>query len=105
MQVIKSIPNNHTMTGDWKYLFITYGMAIMFYSMMAWLFWFRSKGRAKHMIAFIMLMIALQNVKDLAIIDTDKAYDPSLSAIATCVTSSPCRYTASSSWNCAGRDG
>ena len=59
------------MTGDWKYLFITYGMAIMFYSMMAWLFWFRSKGRAKHMIAFIMLMIALQNVKDLAIIDTD----------------------------------
>lgn len=85
MQVIKSIPNNHTMTGDWKYLFITYGMAIMFYSMMAWLFWFRSKGRAKHMIAFIMLMIALQNVKDLAIIDTDNAYDPSLSAIATCV--------------------
>lgn len=85
MQVIKSIPNNHTMTGDWKYLFITYGMAIMFYSMMAWLFWFRSKGRAKHMIAFIMLMIALQNVKDLAIIDTDSAYDPSLSAIATCV--------------------
>lgn len=73
------------MTGDWKYLFITYGMAIMFYSMMAWLFWFRSKGRAKHMIAFIMLMIALQNVKDLAIIDTDNAYDPSLSAIATCV--------------------
>ena len=60
-------------------------MAIMFYSMMAWLFWFRSKGRAKHMIAFIMLMIALQNVKDLAIIDTDNAYDPSLSAIATCV--------------------
>ena len=85
MQVIKSIPNNHTMTGDWKYLFITYGMAIMFYSMMAWLFWFRSKGRAKHMIAFIMLMIALQNVKDLAIIDTDNVYDPSLSAIATCV--------------------
>ena len=85
MQVIKSIPNNHTMTGDWKYLFITYGMAIMFYSMMAWLFWFRSRGRAKHMIAFIMLMIALQNVKDLAIIDTDNAYDPSLSAIATCV--------------------
>lgn len=85
MHVIKSIPNNHTMTGDWKYLFITYGMAIMFYSMMAWLFWFRSKGRAKHMIAFIMLMIALQNVKDLAIIDTDNAYDPSLSAIATCV--------------------
>lgn len=85
MQVIKSIPNNHTMTDDWKYLFITYGMAIMFYSMMAWLFWFRSKGRAKHMIAFIMLMIALQNVKDLAIIDTDNAYDPSLSAIATCV--------------------
>lgn len=85
MQVIKSIPNNHTVTGDWKYLFITYGMAIMFYSMMAWLFWFRSKGRAKHMIAFIMLMIALQNVKDLAIIDTDNAYDPSLSAIATCV--------------------
>lgn len=85
MQVIKSIPNNHTMIGDWKYLFITYGMAIMFYSMMAWLFWFRSKGRAKHMIAFIMLMIALQNVKDLAIIDTDNAYDPSLSAIATCV--------------------
>lgn len=85
MQVIKSILNNHTMTGDWKYLFITYGMAIMFYSMMAWLFWFRSKGRAKHMIAFIMLMIALQNVKDLAIIDTDNAYDPSLSAIATCV--------------------
>lgn len=85
MQVIKSIPNDHTMTGDWKYLFITYGMAIMFYSMMAWLFWFRSKGRAKHMIAFIMLMIALQNVKDLAIIDTDNAYDPSLSAIATCV--------------------
>ena len=85
MQVIKSIPNNHTMTGDWKYLFITYGMAIMFYSMMAWLFWFQSKGRAKHMIAFIMLMIALQNVKDLAIIDTDNAYDPSLSAIATCV--------------------
>jgi len=85
LQVIKSIPNNHTMTGDWKYLFITYGMAIMFYSMMAWLFWFRSKGRAKHMIAFIMLMIALQNVKDLAIIDTDNAYDPSLSAIATCV--------------------
>lgn len=85
MQVIKSIPNNHTMTGDWKYLFITYGMAIMFYSMMAWLFWFRSKGRAKHMVAFIMLMIALQNVKDLAIIDTDNAYDPSLSAIATCV--------------------
>lgn len=85
MQVIKSIPNNHTMTGDWKYLFITYGMAIMFYSMMAWLFWFRSKGRAKHMIAFIMLMIALQNVKDLAIIYTDNAYDPSLSAIATCV--------------------
>ncbi|WP_288591862.1 AraC family transcriptional regulator [uncultured Prevotella sp.] len=73
------------MTGDWKYLFITYGMAIMFYSMMAWLFWFRSKGRAKHMIAFIMLMIALQNVKDLAIIDTDNVYDPSLSAIATCV--------------------
>ncbi|WP_288575459.1 AraC family transcriptional regulator [uncultured Prevotella sp.] len=73
------------MTGDWKYLFITYGMAIMFYSMMAWLFWFRSRGRAKHMIAFIMLMIALQNVKDLAIIDTDNAYDPSLSAIATCV--------------------
>lgn len=73
------------MTDDWKYLFITYGMAIMFYSMMAWLFWFRSKGRAKHMIAFIMLMIALQNVKDLAIIDTDNAYDPSLSAIATCV--------------------
>lgn len=85
MQVIKSIPNNHTMTGDWKYLFITYGMAIMFYSMMAWLFWFRSRGRAKHMIAFIMLMIALQNVKDLAIIDTDNVYDPSLSAIATCV--------------------
>ena len=85
MQVIKSIPNNHTMTGDWKYLFITYGMAIMFYSMMAWLFWFRSRGRAKHMIVFIMLMIALQNVKDLAIIDTDNAYDPSLSAIATCV--------------------
>lgn len=85
MQVIKSIPNNHTMTGDRKYLFITYGMAIMFYSMMAWLFWFRSRGRAKHMIAFIMLMIALQNVKDLAIIDTDNAYDPSLSAIATCV--------------------
>lgn len=85
MQVIKSIPNNHTMTGDWKYLFITYGMAIMFYSMMAWLFWFRSRGRTKHMIAFIMLMIALQNVKDLAIIDTDNAYDPSLSAIATCV--------------------
>ena len=73
------------MTGDWKYLFITYGMAIMFYSMMAWFFWFRSKGRAKHMIAFIMLMIALQNVKDLAIINTDNVYDPSLSAIATCV--------------------
>lgn len=72
------------MTADWKNLFITYGMAIMFYLMMAWLFWFRSKGRAKHIIAFIMLMIALQNIKDLAIIDTHPTYDASLSALATC---------------------
>ena len=36
---------------------------------MAWLFWFRSKGRAKHMIAILMAIIALQYIKDLFFID------------------------------------
>lgn len=57
------------MESNWKLLFLSYGMAIMFYSIMAWLFWFRTQGRAKRMIAILMVTVALQYIKDLFLID------------------------------------
>lgn len=52
-----------------NWVFFAYGMGLMYYTLMAWLFWFRSKGRAKHMIAILMAIIALQYIKDLFFID------------------------------------
>ena len=50
-------------------LYFVYGMSIMFYGMMTWLFSRLPHTRLKNMISVLMLVIALQYVKDLFFID------------------------------------
>lgn len=49
-------------------IFFIYGMCFMFYSMMAWLFW-RKHERLSRFVMALMLLIALQCLKDLFFLD------------------------------------
>ncbi len=53
-----------------KWIYLLYGMEIMYFALMAWLFWFRSRGRVKKMLAVLMAIFVVQYAKDLPLIDT-----------------------------------
>ncbi len=57
-------------TATEKWIYLLYGMEIMYFALLAWLFWFRSHGRVKRMLAVLMAIFVAQYVKDLFFIDT-----------------------------------
>lgn len=57
-------------TATERWIYLLYGMEIMYFALMAWLFWFRSHGRVKRMLAVLMAIFVAQYAKDLLFIDT-----------------------------------
>ena len=50
---------------EMRLLFLVYGMSLMFYTMMSWIFLRKPHTRLKKLISFLMLIITLQYVKDI----------------------------------------
>lgn len=54
-------------------LFFIYGLLVMFYGLMSWMFWRRGSDMLSRMVAVLMMVIFAESVKDLFII-TDEEY-------------------------------
>lgn len=52
------------------YLFI-YGMCVMFYSMMVWMFWRKGNDKLSRLIMLLMVVLDLECLKDLALYLSD----------------------------------
>ena len=54
--------------------FFVYGMCVMFYSMMVWLFWRKGNDRLSRLISFLMVVLDVECIKDLVMLgfDVDK---------------------------------
>lgn len=66
------------------FIYFIYGLCCMFYSMMAWLFWRNRQSRLSKFVMVLMLVIAVQSVKDVFFL-SDELY--SSSQLWTAVTS------------------
>lgn len=67
-----------------NFIYFIYGLCCMFYSMMAWLFWRNRQSRLSKFVMALMLLIAVQSIKDVFFL-SDKLY--SSSQLWTAVTS------------------
>lgn len=47
-----------------NFIYFIYGLCCMFYSMMAWLFWRNRQSRLSKFVMALMLLIAVQSIKD-----------------------------------------
>lgn len=66
------------------FIYFIYGLCCMFYSMMAWLFWRNRQSRLSKFVMALMLLIAVQSIKDVFFL-SDELY--SSSQLWTAVTS------------------
>lgn len=67
-----------------NFIYFIHGLCCMFYSMMAWLFWRNRQSRLSKFVMALMLLIAVQSIKDVFFL-SDKLY--SSSQLWTAVTS------------------
>ena len=52
-------------------LFFIYGLLVMFYGLMSWMFWRRGSDMLSRMVSVLMMVIFAESVKDLFIITED----------------------------------
>lgn len=56
------------------FIYFIYGLCCMFYSMMAWLFWRNRQSRLSKFVMALMLLIAVQSIKDVFFLIVDCLY-------------------------------
>ncbi|WP_303238979.1 hypothetical protein [Leyella stercorea] len=84
-------------------IYFIYGLCVMFYFMMSWLFYRKDKKLLSRLVAVMMFVIGLQCLKDLFFIKPFTEIDELDWMVITAADMIVCRYTRSCSSSCAAQ--